>query len=344
MFKAKKKLLGIVLGISVMALTLGFTGTAEAAVSTLSVQFKNLIILFNGQQATLGAQPLIVNGSTYLPVRAMAVLFNKNIEWNATTQTISISDKAGENVTQLKAQVATLTTQVASLQAQLAAKTSSSGRDLNDIEDDLNDDNDFTEYEDLEWSFNLSGDEDDVKITIEIDLGDSDLEDGYNDLSDSDLEDLVQDVVDEILDEEDYEDADITAEIEDSDSGDTLAEFEVSSSGSVSIVSSGDIDDLEDQLNDDHTDLGDIDELYITLRGDEDDIDFTVEINYTLFNDEWDALTDTQIKSFMEAIQDDIEDYYDGVDADGAIVDTSDDDALMTTYNSSNAFTRPSPY
>lgn len=338
MFKTKKKLLALVLGASILALSLGFTGAADAATSTLSVQFKNLKIYFNGQLATLGAQPLIVNGSTYLPVRAMATLMNKTIDWNATTQSITIKDKPDGTVAALEAQIVLL-------KAQLAAKEEV---DINDVEDNLNDD--YSDFEDLEWEINLSGDEDDVVLTAEVDLGTSGDKSTYNDLSSSQLRSFLQKMVDDILDSDGFDDASVTGKIKDSDSGDTLATFKTNSSDYVTITIVNNLGDMEDQLNDDYADvgdLGDIEGILITLDGDVDDlVTFTVSVEYSTGtnDDEWDALSDTEIEDYMLAIQEALEDEFSSADVSGRIEDSDNSDARMASITTSGIFSRASSY
>jgi hypothetical protein len=97
----------------------------------------------------------------------------------------------------------------------------SSGGDLSDLESTLVDDYDYLEDVRID-DITLDGDEDDVEVTIEVDLRDFDSE--YNDLSDSDIENFIDDIVSYIQDEY-SEDTVVTGVITDINSGDDLVDF-----------------------------------------------------------------------------------------------------------------------
>lgn len=333
MFKVKKKMLALVLGASILALSLGFTGAADAATNTLSVQFKNLKIYFNGQLASLGTQPLIVNGSTYLPVRAISTLFNKTINWDAATQTITIKDGEDAVLTGLRNQILVKDAQILSLQTQLAAakktssSSSSSSGDLDETEEYLNDE--YVDDNDLD-DITLGGDEDDIVLTVKMDENDV-----FDDLDSDEVVDLIQDMVDDILD--DFEDASITGKIKDGTT--TLASFIVDSDGIVYV--DGDFTDLEEDLEADYDSLGTIDFAsgYFTLDESSGDISFTVKIKYTgdAGNEtEWKALVaanDGDIEDYLVNIYSDLEDLFPSADITGEIVDSGASNSEMATID-----------
>ena len=337
MFKANKKMLALVLGVSILGLSLGFTGAAQGATNTLSVQFKNLKIYFNGQLAALGTQPLIVNGTTYLPVRALSTLFNKDIVWNGTTQTITIVDKADSNVEALKAQILVKDSQIKLLQDQLDQAKNPS---LDDVETQLN--KDYNDFNDMDWDIALSGDEDDIVMTLKINLDDYQSE--WDDLSSTEIKNFLQDLADDIAN--DFPDANITGTIKDSGNNNkTLRTFKTSSSGAITVTSTAvSLSSLESTINDDWAndgDLGDIADINISLDGDSSDVVFTVEIDYsdTSNKDSWDSLSTSSIKTYMLNIQSDIEDAYTSADVSGKIVNT-DTDLSMGKLSTSGTFTR----
>lgn len=324
----KKNVLVILVAVAVI---LAVGTTAMAAGDTLQAYVKNLKIIFNGQTIANDTQPVIINGSTYLPLRKLSVMFNKNISWDAKTQQITITDKPNEELQTLKNQLAEKDLQIQVLKAQLATKDDDDDdEDIDDLEDDLNDD--YGDYEDLEWDIQLDGDKDDISVEIEIDLDDYD--DEWNDLTTSDKEDFLQDICDDILDV--FEDADIEGEIIDSSSDDTLLSFTVSSRGVVTI-SGVDLDDLEDDLTAEYKYYLDDIKLSVELDGDEDDITFYVNIDYNLYEDEWDNLSDDEINDLMIDIYEDIEDEYDDADILGYVYDT-DGDEEMAKYNGSKFY------
>jgi len=335
----KSKRIALIIGVLFTALMFFPTGIAEGAQNTVQAIYKNLKIINNGQAATLTAQPVIINGSTYLPVRALGNLFSKNIDWNEARQEITITDKTNSEVESLKAQLAERDLQITLLQAQL---DKNKVMDIDDLEDQLNDD--YDDYEDIEWNFSLKGDEEDVTVRIDIDL--DDFDDEWDDLSKSDIKDFLQDVCDDILEE--FEDADISGVIRDSSAKKELVSFTVNSKGVVKVEESNDLDDLEDDLIDEFTKLGSIKKLDFELDGDEDDLTFTVSIDYDDYEDEWDDLDRDDIEVFMLEIKDFIIDEldldYDDANIQGYIVDSSDSDKRMVKMSTSEKFSYYTPY
>jgi hypothetical protein len=334
----KSKRIALIVGVMFTVLMLIPTGIAEGAQNTVQAIYKNLKIICNGQAATLTTQPVIINGSTYLPVRALANVLNKNVDWNEAKQEITITDKTNSEVESLKAQLAERDLQITLLQAQL---DKNKVMDIDDLEDQLNDD--YDDYEDIEWNFSLKGDEEDVTVRIDIDL--DDFDDEWDDLSKSDIKDFLQDVCDDILEE--FEDADISGVIRDSSAKKELVSFTVNSKGVVKVEESNDLDDLEDDLIDEFTKLGSIKKLDFELDGDEDDLTFTVSIDYDDYEDEWDDLDRDDIEVFMLEIKDFIIDEldldYDDANIQGYIVDSSDSDKRMVKMSTSEKFSYYTP-
>jgi len=335
MNKLKKKILIFAGTALIIAFSACATGFAEEAGTIVQAQFKNLKIIFNGQQVPNDTQPVIINGSTYLPLRKLATLFDKNISWDAATQQITISDNSNSEIESLKAQIAEKDIQIQLLQIQLANATPT---DIWDLEDQLNDD--YGDYRDMEWDITLDGDEDDVEVEIEIDLDDYDRD--WDRLSTSKKERLIEDICDDILAE--YEDAEISGTVSDSSrsSSNELMSFTVNSRGKLTIEETSDLSDLEDDLNDEYYDYledDDIDDLTIELDGDEDDITFTINIDCDDYQDEWDDLSNSTIITLMSHIRNDIEDEFDDADIEGYVYDT-DSEENLARFSDSKSFTR----
>ncbi|MCM3593670.1 stalk domain-containing protein [Brevibacillus borstelensis] len=209
--------------------------TTDAAVGKKNVQasYNNIKVMYNGVNVPTTIEPFIVNGSTYIPVRMMANVFNKDVVWNGTTYTIDVKDRPDTRVTALQAEVATKDAKIKDLEAKIAdledeiddLKDRKSSKDddvddrIDDLETDLNDD--YGDYEDLEWDISLSGDEDDISVEIAIDF--DDYEDEFNDLTKSQLKKLVKEICNDIWDK--FEDANIDGEIIDSVEDDLQYEF-----------------------------------------------------------------------------------------------------------------------
>lgn len=239
MKKNYKKLAALV---AVMILTLSFASSTFASntVANLKAYYKNITVYKNGNNFNFSNEPFIVDGTTYVPLRDMAEMMDKEVTWDGATYRIGVNDKAGQNVIELNQQVfnqqltiSQLESKIKSLESQLDKKESKSVS-LKDLAKDL-----LKEYDEINKylevvDIRLKGDEDDIDVQIYIDLDDdNDLWDEWYDLTDKNIEKFLQKIVDDILDVEEYEDADITGFIEDEDSGDELVSFTINKKGIV---------------------------------------------------------------------------------------------------------------
>ena len=101
----KEKAKGFALGMLSAAVLAGMaTGVAGDKISKTAELFYNDIKICidgsyiepkdaNGNQVA----PFIMDGTTYLPVRAVAGAFGKDVEWDADTQTVFLGAKPGDN-------------------------------------------------------------------------------------------------------------------------------------------------------------------------------------------------------------------------------------------------------
>jgi len=222
----KKQYLAIA---SALVLTVGLfptSSSASVATKNLQAKYNNIKVLYNGNAVSTTVEPFIVNGTTYIPLRMMAGVFNKDITWDGTTYTINVKDTGNS---QHAAELAARDAQIRSLQD----KIDGLNKEIADLEDDLdkkNDDDDdedfddrltdlekylnkeYGDFADLEWDITLDGDEDEIEVEVEIDL--DTYGDDFEDLETSDFEDLVEGIVTDIWDE--FEDADVSGDIIDS--------------------------------------------------------------------------------------------------------------------------------
>jgi TolA-binding protein len=340
MFKTKKKYMLLL----AVALLVTFSLSTVAAGAPAQ---KIIRIFSNGQQVTGDKQPMLVNGTTYVPLRMLGNIFNKNVAWDNNAYAVLLTDKPDSSaqkyqeqikqleatVSQLKAQLADRDGQIIVLKAQIAAMQAKEEEvtDIDDLEDQLNED--YGEYEDIEFDITLSGDEDDVTVKIEVDL--DDYQDEWDALDSDDIESYLQDIVDDILSE--YEDADIEGYIEDVAGDEELVSFTVDSRGNVDMeFAAADLDDLENELEDYYLDYFEDDYGFefdsIVLEGDKDEITFTVYLDYDYYESEWGDVSDSEIDDFMAEIYDDIADEYEDADIYGYIIDSNDEDNELYEY------------
>ena len=82
--KIKNVLIGIIIGIVIST-------TVFAA--SYNVEIPNFKILVNGNEFKSDQQPLVVDGSTYLPLRAIGEALNVPVEWNDNERQVEIGSK-----------------------------------------------------------------------------------------------------------------------------------------------------------------------------------------------------------------------------------------------------------
>ena len=90
---------GFISGILVTLLLVGCIGTAAATVGskTAQLQYNDIHVTLDGKQVTLvdangnPAEPFIIDGTTYLPVRAISGALGLEVSWDATTHTVVLT-------------------------------------------------------------------------------------------------------------------------------------------------------------------------------------------------------------------------------------------------------------
>jgi uncharacterized membrane protein YkoI len=93
-----KRIQGFIVGTVFGSLLLtGGIALAKTATETLSVEYRDIKIVVDGYTVTpkdgngAPVEPFIVNGTTYLPVRAVAQAMNSTVSWDAATSTVTIN-------------------------------------------------------------------------------------------------------------------------------------------------------------------------------------------------------------------------------------------------------------
>ena len=77
--------------------------TVFADITEIKAFLSDIKIALNGQVLELKdangnkVTPIVSNGTTYLPVRALANVFGKEVSFNSVTNTVEIKDKITEN-------------------------------------------------------------------------------------------------------------------------------------------------------------------------------------------------------------------------------------------------------
>lgn len=90
---------GFLSGVLVSLLLMGLVGSAVATVGqrTVNVDYNDIKVTLNGQAVNLvdangaAVEPFAINGTTYLPVRAVSAALGLDVNWNGETKTVELS-------------------------------------------------------------------------------------------------------------------------------------------------------------------------------------------------------------------------------------------------------------
>lgn len=100
----KNRLQGVVIGVVIGVMLVGMISFASTGGRNLWAEFSDIKILIEGSQITPtdangnAVEPFIVEGTTYLPVRAVAEALGQNVAWDGDTKSVLIASKNSDNV------------------------------------------------------------------------------------------------------------------------------------------------------------------------------------------------------------------------------------------------------
>lgn len=301
---SKKRVAVITSTVLVLSILLTTVVFAEGAFKNLQAWYGDIKIFSNNQQVQMDVKPFIVDGITYVPLRALSNILNKNVGWDQKNLRIDITDKPDTNAANMaymsqqliekQIKINELEAKVKQLEAELA---NTSKYSLDDIEKDLN--KKYGKFEKIEFDIDLRGDKDDIDVRIYVDL--RDYSSRWKSLSSTKIKGYIKDIVDNILSE--YKDAKVTGFIEDSYSRRELVDFYLNNKRSlvVDIKNSSnytyDLDYLQDRLNEEYDEYRGV-YFKIVLSGDEDDILVDIEAKY----DYLDNLLQSDIEKYLKNI------------------------------------------
>lgn len=350
MLKSKKKVIALI-GAAALSLSV-FTPVAYADTITKNIKaiFNNIKVSYNGEIKNLSTQPFIVDGTTYVPLRAVAEIMGCNVQWANNTVYITANTAASQ---ELVNQLALKTAEANALKVQLQQaqeelqkyknaenqekqKAGSLKETLAQIKDDYAD-----EYR-IEWSFDLQEKSKGLVLTVSYDA----RYDGsaFDRLTSSQLKSFISEMCEDIR--ANHKNIEITGTIKDSRSNVTKANFTYSKSDRLSF-------DLISALYDDfaydlsrtyrsfsrltNADTGDNFDLSIDdikLSESNGNVTFTVEVslNTATLKTNWNALSSSSRDKIEDVLYDilrDIEREFD-VNADGQIKDTRSGNTIAT--------------
>lgn len=359
MNKTKKRVLtGFVV---LLVLAVGTAVYAAPAAVKLTA-YQGIKIFYNGTQLTGTDQPYLINNRVYVPLRLLMENFGKGISWDGANSQVLISDNGASvsDLQQLASEIESLQKEnnelkntIATLNTKLDNEDEDSDASLSDIKSELADEfedagSDYFSDSGIDFTFSLTGDEDEISYTIRMDFDDADDYSDLSEVSDSDIEEFLDDVESEISDQidgTDYEDADIAGKLSDSDDSSLYVRSDDGDYTYSWDEDDASIDDIEEAVADYLDDYGsnyfdDDVSLDFSLSGDEDDIEYelTIDCSGTAYDD-ISEIGESTIKSVMSLVKSRIVKEADGTsfeDADitGTAVD-ADDSSIYAYYNGS---------
>ncbi|MGI6777205.1 MAG: stalk domain-containing protein [Acetivibrionales bacterium] len=120
MIRNKRKILAVFVTV-LITVSVVFTATYASGgyKRTLEAWFGMTNIRYNNQDLTAFAEPFSWNETTYIPLRKMCEMFNKDISWEQATQTVIIKDRPGTTEIDLRNQIILKDLQIAELQERI---------------------------------------------------------------------------------------------------------------------------------------------------------------------------------------------------------------------------------
>ncbi|NLK73412.1 MAG: hypothetical protein GX285_10400 [Clostridiales bacterium] len=275
-------------------ITLG-QGSLVAQKTNPDVWINAARVVYQNKDITNQLSPIIINGTTYLPMAKSAELFDKDITWDGTTKTITIKDKAAgqdRNTKRLEKEIGKLKSEVA--EARIDKITNILvGR--------------YDTYYGMKLKFSIKYEETDGYEEIVITINAKENE-WNNIMTTSDEKAFVTKICEVIAD--DFEDIPIKGEVKDGKK--IILRFTVDSQGTMRVRSEG-MFDLEDALNKSlySNKLGELSyinnkDLYIEVTGDIKDFAFYVRIHLDDYEKQWTKLSEKEIEEFLYSIYENI--------------------------------------
>ena len=263
----------------------------------------NTMIVYNNNEVNLESSPYLIEGREYIPLNALAALFGKNIVNNRDANIIYISDTKGSEKDSLKWELAAKDKTIAELQEKLKSLEEKPGAgkrlSISALQDQIN--KDFCEYEDVSYKVILSGNEDEVRVKVEVDLSLNKV--GWGKLNSNGRKEMIRHICNPILAEYGY--PRINGYVKDISGFRKLITFCNNYEGEIIIGNYKNysaIGVLEDKFNNDYDDHFKGIHLTYGLKGNENRVEFTAYIHNSKYGEKWDKLSDNNIRAFMKRL------------------------------------------
>ncbi|WP_069997292.1 copper amine oxidase N-terminal domain-containing protein [Cellulosilyticum sp. I15G10I2] len=351
----------------VLCLTLGLgialSGTVLNAASitkSLKAVYSNIAISYNGQTKILSSEPFLVNGTTYVPLRAVSEIMGANVNW--ANNTIYIASQTSSNVS-TEQELAAKNFEIASLKQQLdVAKkeletfkgTGTEGSNLTTaaINNTLSKIKD-TYYDDynIDWEFNLRLVSSRLELTVSYDSR-YDSSD-FAKTTESRRKQFIREICYDIASA--HKDTEIRGTLEDSRTDKEVATFRYSKTGSYTYEEESylSLSEFETELERYYKTINivtpsipinaiDLSERSSTLTA---TLNVNLRTSGTDYRAAWNDISRSNLRKYLDDIIDDIEDEYSTYDkiiivvkdnSLGLIADYENGSLIINTVSTSN--------
>ena len=257
-----------------LCLALGLSGiigagaiTAQSGTQNVQATYRNIQVNYNGVNQSMAVEPFLVNGSVYVPLRAVGDIFGASASWQPASNTVVLtggsSASSQEEITQLKYQIAALTQELSTANAELAqykannstnnsnnSNTNTSGSNitkeqLKQTEDYLN--SNFSDYfNNITMNYTLSNTSNQINVEISYETRAENTT--FDKLSQSKIEAFMKKIGDNIA--ATHSDIAISGTIEYTKDSQEKASFTRNKNGKYSYNHAFDEDTIKDAIED----------------------------------------------------------------------------------------------
>jgi hypothetical protein len=306
---------------------------AEDITKVIQAVESNAKIFYNGKEISFVNKTLLYNGNIYLPASGLEGISDRSIVWNAKENKLIISNRPNTEAEGLKKElesrdksISLLNNTIKDMQQELSLEKVLTVKGL---QDKLN--SEFETYNDLSHHIFLSGNEDEVRVKIAIDLS---LGSGmWYGLSSSKKTEFLEAISEAITNE--YNHAKVRGFVKDISKAKKLISFCSTSNGDIKTVyakSSNPISVMEEKFNDNYDAFFSGICIIYDLNGSENKIDISAGIDMSRYDSQWDKLSDSRVKGLLSKLVGEINAQYKDCEINGVIYDTNTEEELASCY------------
>lgn len=260
-------------------------------------------IIHNSSEIDMKVKPVTIDGYFYFPLNAVADLFTKSIEWNSAENKLIIRDMSNPIMESMVMKIAEKDNTIKELHNKIKELENQINADkrlsLKELQEQIN--NEYGEYEGVTYKVLLSGNEDEIRVKVEINLD----KDGssWKRLSIGKRKEMLEEICGMI--NGDYYEARIKGYVKDISGSKRLLSFYSLNNNEIVIGNYRNfstISTLEDRFNNDYSRYLNNIHLSFRLQGNENCIKYYADIQLDEFEDKWEKLSDNTVKNFMKKL------------------------------------------